>query len=941
MAKTQKYVYFFGGKKAEGKAEMKALLGGKGANLAEMVNIGLPVPAGFTITTEVCTYYYKNNHKYPKELKAQVLAALKKVEKEMGAVFGDPKNPLLVSVRSGARASMPGMMDTILNLGLNDVTVQGLIEKTNNPRFAYDSYRRFVQMYGDVVLGLKPKDKHEHDPFEVIIENKKLAKGVKLDTELTADDLKELVAEFKTAIKEKTGHDFPDNPMEQLWGAIGAVFGSWMNERAIVYRKLNNIPEWWGTAVNVQSMVFGNMGEDSGTGVAFTRDPATGENVFYGEYLFNAQGEDVVAGIRTPHPISELAKENPSLYKQLDNIRKILEKHYKDMMDIEFTIQQGKLWMLQCRVGKRTGFAAIKMAVDMVKERLISKEEAILRIEPNQLNQLLRPIFDADEKRKAVESGKLIAKGLNAGPGAASGKVALSAQDAEEMAKTGDKVILVRIETSPEDIKGMNAADGILTARGGMTSHAALVARQMGKVCVAGCGALKINYADRSITVEGRDDVHIKEGDYISIDGSTGEVILGKLETKPSEVIQVLITKTLDPKDSPTFQTYNSLMNWADSIRRLKVRTNADQPDQASNAIAFGAEGIGLCRTEHMFFGENRIMSVRKMIVADTVEERKAALAELLPLQREDFEGIFRVMKGYPVTIRTLDPPLHEFLPHTEREINELAQALGISYETLKAKIDSLHEFNPMLGFRGCRLGVLYPEITEMQARAIIEAAINVMNEGIKVKPEIMIPLVGHVNEFKLQEDIVRRVANDVMKEKGKKIDYLVGTMIELPRAAVTADEIATRAEFFSFGTNDLTQTTFGLSRDDAGKFLPLYVAQEILPADPFETIDQQGVGKLVEMGTKLGRSSRPNLKVGICGEHGGEPASVEFCHRTGLDYVSCSPFRVPIARLAAARAVLNEKTAKTTKSKRVAKPKVKSGSKAKSKTVKKTSKRK
>lgn len=939
MAKTQKYVYFFGGKKAEGKADMKALLGGKGANLAEMVNIGLPVPAGFTITTEVCTYYYKNNHKYPKELKAQVLDALKKVEKEMGALFGDPKNPLLVSVRSGARASMPGMMDTILNLGLNDVTVQGLIEKTNNPRFAYDSYRRFVQMYGDVVLGLKPKDKHEHDPFEVIIENKKHSKGVKLDTELTADDLKELVTEFKSAIKEKTGHDFPDDPMEQLWGAIGAVFGSWMNERAIVYRKLNNIPEWWGTAVNVQSMVFGNMGEDSGTGVAFTRDPATGENVFYGEYLFNAQGEDVVAGIRTPHPISELAKENPALYKQLDNIRKVLEKHYKDMMDIEFTIQQGKLWMLQCRVGKRTGFAAIKMAVDMVKEKLISKEEAILRIEPNQLNQLLRPIFDAEEKRKAVEGGKLIAKGLNAGPGAASGKVALSAQDAEEMAKNGDKVILVRIETSPEDIKGMNAAEGILTARGGMTSHAALVARQMGKVCVAGCGALKINYADRSITVEGRDDVYIKEGDYISIDGSTGEVILGKLETKPSEVIQVLITKTLDPKDSPTFQTYNSLMNWADSIRRLKVRTNADQPDQASNAIAFGAEGIGLCRTEHMFFGENRIMSVRKMIVADSVDERKAALAELLPLQREDFEGIFRVMKGYPVTIRTLDPPLHEFLPHTEREINELAQALGISYETLKAKIDNLHEFNPMLGFRGCRLGVLYPEITEMQARAIIEAAINVMNEGIKVKPEIMIPLVGHVNEFKLQEDIVRRVANDVMKEKGKKIDYLVGTMIELPRAAVTADEIATRAEFFSFGTNDLTQTTFGLSRDDAGKFLPLYVEQEILPADPFETIDQQGVGKLVEMGTQLGRLSRPNLKVGICGEHGGEPASVEFCHRTGLDYVSCSPFRVPIARLAAARAVLNEKSAKATKSKSAANPKTKSSSKAKS--VKKTSKKK
>ena len=902
----RKYVYFFGGKRAEGKAEMKSLLGGKGANLAEMVNISLPVPAGFTITTEVCTHYYDNKEKYPKELKAQVLSALSKVEKEMGAKFGNSENPLLLSVRSGARASMPGMMDTILNLGLNDESVQGLIRKTNNPRFAYDSYRRFVQMYGDVVLGLKPIDKHDEDPFEVILDKKKHKFGFKLDTELTADHLKELVEEFKAAIREKTGHDFPSNPMDQLWGAVGAVFGSWMNERAIVYRKLNNIPANWGTAVNVQSMVFGNMGEDSGTGVAFTRDPASGENVFYGEYLFNAQGEDVVAGTRTPHPISELKKEDPKIYKQLDGFRKILEKHYKEMMDIEFTIQQGKLWMLQCRVGKRTGFAAIKMAVDMVKEKLISKEDAISRIEPNQLNQLLRPIFDQKEKNRVISEGKLLAKGLNAGPGAASGKVALSAQDAEEMAAKGDPVILVRIETSPEDIKGMNASEGILTARGGMTSHAALVARQMGKVCVAGCGSLKINYKERTIGVEGKNDI-VREGEYISIDGTTGEVIKGKLETKPSEVIQVLISQTMHPKESSVYQTYSSLMKWADEIRTMNVRTNADQPDQARNAIAFGAEGIGLCRTEHMFFGGDRITSVRKMIVSDTVEDRKAALAELLPLQREDFEGIFEAMKGRPVTIRTLDPPLHEFLPHSEKEIAELASELGLEVSKLKTKIESLHEFNPMLGFRGCRLGVVFPEITEMQARAIIEAAVNVSVKGIPVKPEIMIPLVAHVNEFILQEDIVRRVAKDVMNEKGKKISYLVGTMIELPRAALTADEIAGRAEFFSYGTNDLTQTTFGLSRDDAGKFLPLYVQNDILPTDPFESLDQSGVGQLVEMGTRKGRSVRKDLKVGICGEHGGEPSSVEFCHRTGLNYVSCSPFRVPIARLAAARAVVNE----------------------------------
>ena len=908
----RKYVYFFGGKKADGKAEMKSLLGGKGANLAEMVNISLPVPAGFTITTEVCTYYFDNKNKYPKELKAQILTSLSKVEKEMGAKFGDSENPLLLSVRSGARASMPGMMDTILNLGLNDESVQGLIRKTNNPRFAYDSYRRFVQMYGDVVLGLQPVDKLDEDPFEVILDKKKHQHGFKLDTELTADHLKELVEEFKAAIREKTGHDFPSNPMDQLWGAVGAVFGSWMNNRAIVYRKLNNIPADWGTAVNVQSMVFGNTGEDSGTGVAFTRDPASGENIFYGEYLFNAQGEDVVAGTRTPHPISELKKDDPKIYKQLDGFRKLLEKHYKEMMDIEFTIQQGKLWMLQCRVGKRTGFAAIRMAVDMVKEKLISKEDAISRIEPNQLNQLLRPIFDQNQKNKAISEGKLLAKGLNAGPGAASGKIALSAQDAEEMAAKGDTVILVRIETSPEDIKGMNASEGILTARGGMTSHAALVARQMGKVCVAGCGTLKINYKERTIGVEGKNDI-VREGDYISIDGSTGEVIKGKLETKPSEVIQVLISQTMQPKESSVYKTYSSLMKWADEIRRMKVRTNADQPDQARNAIAFGAEGIGLCRTEHMFFGGDRITSVRKMIVSDTVEERKAALAELLPSQREDFEGIFEAMKGKPVTIRTLDPPLHEFLPHSEKEIAELAEHLGIAQSKLKAKIESLHEFNPMLGFRGCRLGVVFPEITEMQARAIIEAAVNVSKKRISVKPEIMIPLVGHVNEFKLQEDIVRRVAKEVMNEKGKKISYLVGTMIELPRAALTADEIATRAEFFSYGTNDLTQTTFGLSRDDAGKFLPIYVEKEILPSDPFEALDQTGVGQLVEIGTQKGRSVRKDLKVGICGEHGGEPSSVEFCHRTGLDYVSCSPFRVPIARLAAARAVINEK--KTNKS--------------------------
>jgi pyruvate,orthophosphate dikinase len=910
-----KYVYFFGNGKAEGKAEMKNLLGGKGANLAEMTNIGLPVPAGFTISTEVCTYYYANKKTYPKSLKNEVTTAIKKVERAMGAKFGDIKNPLLVSVRSGARASMPGMMDTILNLGINDEVAEGLVKKTNNPRFVYDSYRRFVQMYGDVVLGLKPVHKDEIDPFEVIIEAKKHEKGVKLDTELTADDLKDLVGKFKRAIKEKTGNDFPQEPIEQVWGAIGAVFGSWNNDRAIAYRKMYDIPESWGTAVSVQSMVFGNMGEDSGTGVAFTRDAATGENVFYGEYLMNAQGEDVVAGTRTPLPISELAHDNPKIYGQLEKIRKTLEKHYRDMNDIEFTIQQGKLYMLQCRVGKRTAFAAIKIAVDMVGEKLISEKEALSRIEPEQLNQLLRPVFDLKEKEIAVKNNRLLAKGLNAGPGAAAGRIVFNAPDAEEWRKRGEKVILTRIETSPEDIKGMDAAEGILTARGGMTSHAALVARQMGKVCVAGCSSLEIDYASHTMNVKGRT---LKEGDWISLDGTTGEVIEGKLPTKPSEVLQVLIDKTLDAGHAPVYQQFAKVMAWADKYRRLKIRTNADQPDQALNAVAFGAEGIGLCRTEHMFFGEGKIGPMREMILAETVADRKKALAKLLPLQRTDFEGIFEAMNGRPVTIRTIDPPLHEFLPHEESAQRELAAQMGISFEKVHQRVEDLHEFNPMLGFRGCRLGIIYPEITEMQSRAIFEAAANIQLKGTKVEPEVMIPLVGNVKELEHQEKIVRRVAQEVMKEKGVKFKYLVGTMIEVPRGAVTADEIASVAEFFSFGTNDLTQTTLGVSRDDAARFLVPYVSMEIYPKDPFEALDRTGVGSLMKIAIEKGRSVRSDLKVGICGEHGGEPSSVEFCHQINQNYVSCSPFRVPIARLAAARAAL--KDAPAVKSKKAVK---------------------
>jgi pyruvate,orthophosphate dikinase len=899
---AKKYVYFFGAGAAEGNMKMKETLGGKGANLAEMAGIGLPVPPGFTVSTEVCALYYKNRQKTPEAVRLEVEKNVKRLEKAVGQAFGDPKSPLLVSVRSGARASMPGMMDTILNLGLNDRTAAALVAKTGNERFVFDCYRRFVQMYGDVVLGLKPVHKDDIDPFEEIIESKKRARGIHSDADLTAADLKDLVARFKAAIKAKTGQDFPDDPKKQLWGAIGAVFGSWMNDRAIAYRKMYDIPEAWGTAVNVQLMVFGNMGNDSGTGVAFTRDAATGENVFYGEYLMNAQGEDVVAGTRTPKPIVELKRDDPEAFAELEAIRHKLEKHYTDMMDVEFTIQQGKLYMLQCRVGKRTAFAAIRIAVDMVDEKLIGEKEALSRIEPDQLNQLLRPIFDPAEKQASIKAGRLLTKGLNAGPGAATGRIVFNSVDAEAWAKKGEKVVLTRIETSPEDIKGMNAAEGILTARGGMTSHAALVARQMGRVCVAGCGELLIDYGDHTMTVKGR---ALKEGDWVSIDGTTGEVIEGRLNTKPSEVLQVLIEKTLDPAKAPVYRTFAKVMAWADKYRTLKIRTNADQPDQSANAVAFGAEGIGLCRTEHMFFGEGKIGPMREMILADTLEQRRAALAKLLPLQRQDFAGIFEVMAGRPVTIRTIDPPLHEFLPHEEKGQREIAAQMGIPYEKVRERVASLHEFNPMLGFRGCRLGIIYPEITEMQARAIFEAAAATKKKKIPVLPEVMIPLVGHVKELRNQEQLVRATAEAVMKEQGVKFDYLVGTMIEVPRGAITADEIAAVAEFFSFGTNDLTQMTLGVSRDDAARFLVPYVEREIYAKDPFEVIDRDGVGQLMRMAVERGRKTRPGIKLGICGEHGGEPSSVEFCHLIGLNYVSCSPFRVPIARLAAARAAI------------------------------------
>jgi pyruvate,orthophosphate dikinase len=907
-----KYVFFFGGGKAAGNRSMKEILGGKGAGLAEMTNLGIPVPAGFTISTEVCTYFYKNGNTYPKGLEEEVAENLRRVEETMGAKFGDLCEPLLLSIRSGARASMPGMMDTVLNLGLNGETVQVLARRSGDERFAYDCYRRFIQMYGDVVLGLKPLKKDDIDPFEEILSAKKREAGVDKDIELGLPELKDLISRYLAMIKERLAMEFPHDPQEQLWKAIGAVFNSWNTERARAYRKLNNIPEDWGTAVNVQAMVFGNLGSDSGTGVAFTRNPAMGENVFYGEYLMKAQGEDVVAGIRTPQPINRkqkvderlpsLEEEMPAIYRQLEAVRLQLEGHYAEMQDLEFTIQNGVLWILQTRSGKRTGFAAIKIAIDMVREGLITKEEAIRRIEPEQLNQFLRPVFDPEGKAKAIREGRLVAKGINAGPGAATGKVVFNAADAEEWAARGEEVILVRIETSPEDIRGMSVASGILTSAGGATSHAALVARQMGKVCVVGAKDLSIDYKKRAIAVDGR---AIKEGDYISIDGMTGEVIEGKISTRPSEVLQVIIDKTCDAEQSRLYRDFDELMSWANVIRTLRVRANADKPDQAANAVAFGAEGIGLCRTEHMFFEGNRIDAVREMILAADAEGRKRALAKLLPMQREDFVGIFEAMGERPVTIRTLDPPLHEFLPHEDREVADLAKKMGVPKERLAEKVASLKEANPMLGHRGCRLGIVYPEITEMQARAIFEAACEFVKRGGKPRPEVMIPLVGHVKEFELQKDIVERVAEQVQQEQGVTIEYLIGTMIEIPRAALTADQIARAAQFFSFGTNDLTQTTLGISRDDAGRFLGDYLEKGIWPSDPFQKLDVEGVGELIKIGVAKGRKTNPALKIGICGEHGGEPSSIAFCHRASFDYVSCSPFRVPVAILAAAQAAL------------------------------------
>jgi len=892
---SKQYVYKFGGGTADGSADMKNLLGGKGANLAEMASLGIPVPAGFTITTEMCAVYYKMDRNYPPELIEQIKEGIKHIEKVMGKNFNDSGNPLLLSVRSGARVSMPGMMDTVLNLGLNDETIKGLAEASGNERFAYDSYRRFVQMYGDVVLGMKPEKKEEENPFEVIIKAKKEKVGAQYDTDLSTEDLKDLVVKFKALISSKKGIDFPDDPEEQLWGSINAVFGSWNGTRAITYRKINNIPDDWGTAVNVQSMVFGNMGDDSATGVAFTRDPATGENRFFGEYLVNAQGEDVVAGIRTPQPVNNtsitgegqitLQSLMPQQYNTLEEIYLKLENHYRDMQDIEFTIEKGKLWMLQTRTGKRTVQAALKIAVDMVEENLIDKETAITRIKPDQIDQLLHPVFEPNAKKEA----KILGKGLPASPGAASGKVVFHADDAIEQAEKGEKVILVRIETSPEDIGGMDAAQGILTARGGRTSHAAVVARGMGKCCVAGCSDIIINYVKENFTAGNE---VIKAGDYISLDGTSGEVLRGQI-------------KTIAPGISGDFAEF---MNWADSLRRLKVRANADTPADAAKAVEMGAEGIGLCRTEHMFFEGDRIKAMREMILAGDEAGRRKALEMLEPMQKGDFIGIFEVMGERPVTIRLLDPPLHEFLPQEEKQQEEMAEEMGLSLDVIKEKVESLHEFNPMLGNRGCRLGIKYNEISEMQVRAIFSATIECHKKGLKVVPEVMIPLIGTVNEFTILRDMTVKVADEIKSSSGVDFDYMVGTMIEIPRAALTADEIAREAEFFSFGTNDLTQMTFGFSRDDVGTFIKIYLEKDILPADPFQTLDQSGVGQLVEMGIKKGRSARPDLKVGICGEHGGDPDSVEFCHRMGMDYVSCSPYRVPIARLAAAQAVVKEK---------------------------------
>jgi len=894
-------VYYFGDGKADGAGHMKPLLGGKGANLAEMTRIGLPVPPGFTITTEVCTYFSENKRSYPRGLEAEVEAALAKVEKSVGKKLGDKERPLLVSVRSGARDSMPGMMDTILNLGMNDTVVLIVARQTSNPRFAWDSYRRFLQMYGDVVMGVQKRAGEDHEPFESAIEHLKderYGNHHLPDVELTVDDLIELVRRFKALIKERTGKSFPQDARAQLWGSIGAVFGSWNNDRAIVYRRKYGIPHDWGTAVNVQTMVFGNMGNTSATGVAFTRDPASGEKVFYGEYLINAQGEDVVAGVRTPHPIAKLAEEMPAAHTALMKVRALLEKHFKDMQDLEFTVEDNRLYILQTRNGKRTGLAAVRIAVEMVEERLITKEAAIKRIPADSLAHLLAPIFD----RASIAAAKKIGSGLPAGPGAACGHVVFSAEEAVRRAERGDKVLLARIETSPEDLRGMIAAEGILTSRGGVSSHAALVARQMGKVCVCGAAEIAIDYQNRTMSAGG---VTLREGDHLSIDGTAGEVFAGEVTTAPSEIVQVLVNRSLNGKKSAIYQQYAQLMSWVDRARKLNVRTNADSPDQVKNAIAFGAEGIGLCRTEHMFFEGDRIDAMREMILAEDKAARVKALAKLLPYQRQDFAGIFQALDGLPATIRFLDPPLHEFLPHDRDQQVDLAGKLGVPVEGIRRRVHELHEFNPMLGHRGCRLGISFPEISEMQARAVFEAAAEVQKKGKKVRPEIMIPLVGFPRELQLQIEIVHRVAAEVAKEKKTKFNYLVGTMIEIPRAALVADEIAKDAEFFSFGTNDLTQTTLGMSRDDSGSFLPHYAELDIVPNNPFASIDQKGVGRLMEITRDLGRKARPKIKLGICGEHGGEPSSVKFCHRLGLDYVSCSPFRVPIAKLAAAQAAL------------------------------------
>ncbi|MSU36119.1 MAG: pyruvate, phosphate dikinase [Pedosphaera sp.] len=904
MAKAAKYVYTWGNKKADGDGSMKPLLGGKGANLAEMTRIGLPVPPGFTITTEVCTYFYAHKRTYPAELQAQMTAGVTNMEKIMGYKFGDAKGmPLLVAVRSGARDSMPGMMDTILNLGLNDQTVLALGTATKNERFAWDCYRRFIQMYGDVVLGVQKKEGEDHDPFETVIHNYKhdtYHRDV-VDSDLTAADQQELVKRFKALVKTRTGKGFPNDPWDQLRGAAGAVFGSWMNDRATVYRRKYNIPTEWGTAVNVQAMVYGNTGATSGSGVAFTRNPANGVNEFYGEFLINAQGEDVVAGVRTPEPVLKLKDVMPKSYAELLTVRKTLEAHFKDVQDIEFTIQEGRLFMLQTRNGKRTAMAALKFSMDMVKEKLIDWETAILRNPADQLDQLLAPVFDLAEVKKA----KAIATGLPAGPGAATGKIYFNADRAVQASEKGEKVLLVRVETSPEDLRGMIAAEGILTARGGVSSHAALVARQMGKVCVCGAAGLQVNYDKKFVTIDGQ---VFHEGDFLSIDGTSGLVYGGQIKTAPSEIIAGLIHGDKAAQATEKFKNFAQLMSWCAKATRLQVRTNADNPEQTANALAFGATGIGLTRTEHMFFEGDRIDAMREMILADSLAARETALAKLLPYQREDFFGIFKELKGYPATIRFLDPPLHEFLPNAKEQQMDLARKLNIPVERIMTRVNELHEFNPMLGFRGCRLGIKYPEITAMQARAVFEAAADANKKGFKAKPEIMIPLVGFKKELDLQVAVVHEVAATVQKERKTKISYTVGTMIEVPRGALTADEIAQTAEFFSFGTNDLTQTCLGMSRDDSGSFLPGYAESEIVKKNPFATIDQTGVGQLMQIAIEKGSKTRPGIKLGICGEHGGEPESVKFCHRLGLTYVSCSPFRVPVARLAAAQAAIEDK---------------------------------